>query len=457
MSAGGCCAEVYSCIFDYNTPRIALIKSRKVGLLNRVIQLLILAYVIGWVFVWEKGYQEFDTVVSSVTSKVKGVAATNTSDLDFRIWDVADYIIPAQEENAFFVMTNLILTPNQTQRQCAELPDTSTICHSHRNCTPGYVGTHSNGVQTGRCVPYNESVKTCEVSAWCPVENDITVPKPAFLGAAENFTVLIKNNIWYPKFNFSKRNILQNISADYLKTCIYDREKHPFCPIFHLGRMVQEAGESFQEMAVLGGVMGIQISWNCDLDKKHTNCVPKYSFRRLDNRELDHNVSPGYNFRFAKYYKDSNNVESRTLMKIYGIRFDILVFGTKGNVTSTDLHCPIKEVEESRISINRKIVKKHLANINELSPGPDELHPRVLKEIAEEIFEPLSIIFENSWRTGEVPEDWRRANVVPIFKQGKKVDPGNYRPVSLTSIPGKNFEQIIKHNVRYVSTWIRMK
>lgn len=76
--------------------------------------------------------------------------------------------------------------------------------------------------------------------------------------------------------------------------------------------------------------MGIQISWHCDLDKKHTYCVPKYSFRRLDNRELDHNVSPGYNFRFAKYYKDSNNVESRTLMKIYGIRFDILVFGTAG-------------------------------------------------------------------------------------------------------------------------------
>ncbi|KAG9487737.1 hypothetical protein GDO78_007497 [Eleutherodactylus coqui] len=211
---GGCCGELYSCVFDYSTPRIALIKSRKVGLLNRVIQLVILAYVIGWVFVWEKGYQEFDTVISSVTSKVKGVAATNTSELGFRVWDVADYIIPPQEENAFFVMTNLILTPNQTQRQCPEVR-----------------------VQTGRCVAYNETVKTCEVDAWCPVENDLTVPKPAFLGSAENFTVLIKNNIWYPKFNFSK---------------------------------------------------------------------------------------------FAKFFKDSSNVESRTLMKIYGIRFDVLVFGTAG-------------------------------------------------------------------------------------------------------------------------------
>jgi len=42
-----------------------------------------------------------------------------------------------------------------------------------------------------------------------------------------------------------------------------------------------------------------------------------------------------------------------------------------------------------------------------------------------------------------VPEDWRRANVTPVFKKGKKEDPGNYRPVSLTSIPGKVMEQLI--------------
>jgi len=59
------------------------------------------------------------------------------------------------------------------------------------------------------------------------------------------------------------------------------------------------------------------------------------------------------------------------------------------------------------------------------------------------IAEPLSIIFERSWRTGEVPEDWRKANVTPVFKKSKKEDPGNYRPVSLTSIPGKVMEQLI--------------
>ncbi|GAB0183976.1 mitochondrial enolase superfamily member 1 [Grus japonensis] len=78
-------------------------------------------------------------------------------------------------------------------------------------------------------------------------------------------------------------------------------------------------------------------------------------------------------------------------------------------------------------------VRDHLGKLNtHKSMGPNGMHPRVLRELADVIVMPLSIIFERSWRTGEVPEDWRKANVTPVFKKGKKEDPGNYRPVSLT-------------------------
>ncbi|GAB0208205.1 mitochondrial enolase superfamily member 1 [Grus japonensis] len=75
--------------------------------------------------------------------------------------------------------------------------------------------------------------------------------------------------------------------------------------------------------------------------------------------------------------------------------------------------------------------------------GPDGIHPRGLRELAEVLTKPLSIIYQQSWITREVPVDWRLANVMPIHKKGWKEDPGNYRPVSLTSVPGKVMEQII--------------
>ena len=81
------------------------------------------------------------------------------------------------------------------------------------------------------------------------------------------------------------------------------------------------------------------------------------------------------------------------------------------------------------------------------SVGPDEVHPCVLKEQLDEVAKPLSAISQKLWKSGEVPTDWKRRNTTPIFEKGKKEDPGNDRPVSLTSVPSKLTEQILRETM----------
>ena len=81
------------------------------------------------------------------------------------------------------------------------------------------------------------------------------------------------------------------------------------------------------------------------------------------------------------------------------------------------------------------------------SPGPDTISPRVLKEAKNELAKPLSHIFNKSLQLGEMPDEWKLANVTPIFKKGSKSLPSNYRPISLTSVVCKMLETLIREKL----------
>ncbi|XP_064901569.1 membrane protein FAM174A isoform X1 [Columba livia] len=108
--------------------------------------------------------------------------------------------------------------------------------------------------------------------------------------------------------------------------------------------------------------------------------------------------------------------------------------GCPGEPCTPETPDEARSMEEFAL-VDEDWVKEQLNSLDiHKSMGPDEMHPRVLRELAEVIAGPLSIIFAKSWEMGEVPEDWRKANVIPVFKKGKKEDLGHYRLVSLTKL-----------------------
>lgn len=311
-------------LFNYKTEKYVIAENKKVGILFRLYQIAVLGYIIGWVFLVKKGYQEKEeSCQSSVITKVKGVALTNNSESGLHLWGAEDYVMPPQGEQVFFVVTNYIETPNQRLGFCAESPKVPEgQCLNNEDCAEGQAVRAGHGIRTGFCM--NET-RTCEIQGWCPVENHHK-PFEASLGVAENFTVYIKNFIRFPKFEFSKSNVLDTTD---LKRCSYDKVNDPYCPIFRLGDLVSLTGNSFEDMALKGGSIGIQIEWNCDLDKDSSACNPEYRFTRLD-MNVNNSVTSGYNFRYARYYKDKAGENYRTLYKVYGIRFDIMINGRAG-------------------------------------------------------------------------------------------------------------------------------
>ena len=98
--------------------------------------------------------------------------------------------------------------------------------------------------------------------------------------------------------------------------------------------------------------------------------------------------------------------------------------------------------------LNREKIKKKLDKLNiSKSPGPDGIHPRILKELSNTISTPLSVIFQTSIDTGELPEDWKCANITALSKKGNKKVAGNYRPVSLISIICKLMETLVREDI----------
>ena len=107
---------------------------------------------------------------------------------------------------------------------------------------------------------------------------------------------------------------------------------------------------------------------------------------------------------------------------------------------NTQTNAKIPNIEISEQDITDALQKLNMSK----SPGPDQIHPRILRELAVELASPFKRLFTKSINEGKLPSKWKLAEVRPIFKKGNKNKPGNYRPVSLTSVVCKILEGFVR-------------
>ena len=102
----------------------------------------------------------------------------------------------------------------------------------------------------------------------------------------------------------------------------------------------------------------------------------------------------------------------------------------------------------SDIHISNEGVIKMMKGLNSSKAlEPDELHPRVLKELAAKLCPVFAHLFQQSLDKGEIPKEWSLANICPLYKKGDRALPSSYPPVSLTYVPSKLLEHIVCTNI----------
>ena len=123
---------------------------------------------------------------------------------------------------------------------------------------------------------------------------------------------------------------------------------------------------------------------------------------------------------------------------------------TRENINPSDIDWEEKVPPMKEIEVTKNEIMEHLSNLDvRKSHGPDDIANWILKECRNELADEIHNLINRPLKDGKVPEDWKRANIVPIYKGGSKEEPTNYRPVSLTSTIAKICERIIK------SRWVK--
>ena len=196
----------------------------------------------------------------------------------------------------------------------------------------------------------------------------------------------------------------------------------------------------------------------CQIRNKIPRCV-RYAKRKFEQGvAMDAKVNPKSFWKYVKSkshtrtgignIKDQNDnivTDDTDKAEIFNSYFSSVFTIENNEVPNFECRCDFQLCD---IVITVDKVRQLLKCINSSkSVGPDNVHPRFLKELANELALPVCIIFNKSLSEGELPHIWKSANVSCIFKSGDKTLACNYRPISITSVLCRVLEKIIRSSI----------
>lgn len=183
---------------------------------------------------------------------------------------------------------------------------------------------------------------------------------------------------------------------------------------------------SFVQITEYNLCMDTKYFWNFVNSKRKAPVIP--NILTLDNKTA--NMGPDAANLFATYFSS-----------VY---------------SSDNPYCPpemsLNHLNLPDYSISISTIYTELSSLSpHKGPGPDGVHPILLKNCPFVLARPLHIIFNKSLQNGHFPTFWKTSYVIPIHKSGDKSDIQNYRPICIISTIAKLFERLV---TQYLSTML---
>ncbi|UJR22923.1 hypothetical protein I4U23_025951 [Adineta vaga] len=325
----GCC--LFKCILEnltyYETPKIVRFETKWIGCLSLSVKLF-LAIACSYLMFQRTSYQIFDrSPISTVTVKVKQSDYCSNHTCRKTSFDVNDFIIPATENSAVTITTRIVEIEhvlktcyNRTLKKNSKLyPSIKHQCYERSHCI---------------LPPYHRQRNLFDRNHLCWFK--LPSSHVRYNYEALNYIIFIKHFVEFTQLGLIRHNLLsKKITRQYLDTCEYDPDNHPLCPKFRLLKilqMIERNSSEYDSMFHYGSLIGIRISWKCNLDLSMKYCEPMYEFERLDVTPYDTNpYEPGSNFLISRHFFRPNDRELHRLhTKIYNIHIVVSVTGEAG-------------------------------------------------------------------------------------------------------------------------------